>query len=110
MVDAANYWRDPQWSTAWIITEGMGQAGHDLRPGSPFLSQLNSRPRRDGVKYTIIAGDRPITRRWEANALTASSNIFPRKVAAFWGIRQTRAALQGKAQRCLSAKEPPTAR
>src|SRR3954464_304568 len=34
-------WRDePQWSPTWMITDGLGEAGRDLRPGSKFLTRL----------------------------------------------------------------------
>ncbi|MEM6655089.1 MAG: alpha/beta fold hydrolase [Planctomycetota bacterium] len=38
--------------------DGLGEATHDLRPGSPFLLALNRRPRNPRVDYTIILGDR----------------------------------------------------
>src|SRR5258708_18906582 len=47
---------DPQWSWTWAITDGLGEAGDDLTPHSKFLEHLNTLPRRDGVRYTIIAG------------------------------------------------------
>ena len=50
--------QDPNWNWTWVITEGMGEAGHDLLPGSKFLRALNSRPRCPGVEYTIIAGNK----------------------------------------------------
>jgi hypothetical protein len=40
-----------------MITDGLGGAGGDLLPDSKFLRELNARPRRDGVKYTIVNGD-----------------------------------------------------
>ena len=50
-------WRnDPEWSPSWAITDGLGEAGSDLKPGSRFLRQLNARPRAAGVRYTIVAG------------------------------------------------------
>lgn len=51
-------WRhDPNYKWTWSITDGLGEAGSDLLPDSTFLKQLNDRPRRDGVKYTIINGN-----------------------------------------------------
>lgn len=40
------------------FAEGLGAAADDLLPGSPFLKALNARPRREGVRYSILAGDR----------------------------------------------------
>ncbi len=39
------------------LSEGMGEAAEDMRPGSGFLRRLNARPRRAGVGYHILAGD-----------------------------------------------------
>lgn len=38
--------------------DGLGEAADDLLPGSAFLRALNARPRRAGVGYHILAGDR----------------------------------------------------
>jgi pimeloyl-ACP methyl ester carboxylesterase len=40
------------------LSDGLGQAAEDLLPGSVFLKNLNRRPRRAGVSYHILAGDR----------------------------------------------------
>ena len=40
------------------LSDGLGQAAEDMLPGSPFLKQLNSRPRRPDLPYHIVAGDR----------------------------------------------------
>ena len=46
-----------------LLIEGFGGASRDLRPGSELLANLNSRPRRQDVAYTIIAGtDAPLSR------------------------------------------------
>jgi pimeloyl-ACP methyl ester carboxylesterase len=34
---------EPDWSPSWMITDGLGEAGGDLKPGSKFLRQLNAR-------------------------------------------------------------------
>lgn len=36
--------------------DGEGEAGADLRPGSPFLTDLNTRPNPDGVAITCVVG------------------------------------------------------
>jgi len=56
-----HYWlwkHDKGWSPTWMITDGLGEAGRDLKPNSRFLARLNSLPRRSSVEYTIIAGTR----------------------------------------------------
>ena len=40
------------------LSDGLGQAAEDMLPGSKFLKALNRRPRRAGVAYHILAGDR----------------------------------------------------
>ncbi|MBX6315888.1 MAG: alpha/beta fold hydrolase [Isosphaeraceae bacterium] len=40
-----------------VLGEGLGAAAEDLTPGSAFLERLNRRPRREGVRYHILAGD-----------------------------------------------------
>jgi pimeloyl-ACP methyl ester carboxylesterase len=40
------------------LSDGLGQAAQDMLPSSPFLTKLNRRPRRPGVPYHILAGDR----------------------------------------------------
>jgi pimeloyl-ACP methyl ester carboxylesterase len=82
------YRHDPQWNPAWMITEGLCQAGGDLIPGSRFLAQLNSRPRRAGIKYTIIAGDLPAGDRVGADMIQASARLACERWPHTWGIRQ----------------------
>jgi pimeloyl-ACP methyl ester carboxylesterase len=38
------------------VVDGLGEAADDLCPGSPFLAELNSRPRNPRVAYTVILG------------------------------------------------------
>ena len=40
------------------IGDGLGEAANDITPGSPFLKELNAKPRREGVAYHILAGNR----------------------------------------------------
>lgn len=91
-------WRDdPQWSPTWMITDGLGEAGRDLRPGSKFLTRLNALPRRDGVKYTIVCGDQSPASRIEADWLDRSADSIPRRATGWWGFRQAKDELKGKA-------------
>ncbi len=101
--DLAEYHCDAEWSPAWIVNEGLCQAGRDLRPGSKFLRELNQRPRRMGVNYTIIAGDRSIIHRVEANVLLISSQLLGNRLSGLWGFRQTRTAMNEKATHLLDA-------
>jgi pimeloyl-ACP methyl ester carboxylesterase len=39
------------------LGDGLGEAAGDMTPGSAFLRRLNSRPRRAGVAYHIVAGN-----------------------------------------------------
>jgi hypothetical protein len=76
---STNVWRwrhDAQWSPAWMINEGLCQSGRDLKPGSAFLRELNSHPRRAGVQYTIIAGDEPAGDRVAADALQGPADFL----------------------------------
>ena len=94
-----NLWRhEKDWSPTWMITDGLGEAGRDLKPTSYFLKELNARPRREGVAYTVIAGSQhpiyPIT----ADALNGAANLIPNRVASLWGFRQTDWALRNRAE------------
>lgn len=42
-------WRDS-------VVDGLGEAADDMVPGSPFLSELNARPRNPRVRYAIFLG------------------------------------------------------
>jgi len=46
----------PDWDWSWAVAETLTDSSAQIEPGSPFLRALNARPRRDGVRYTIIAG------------------------------------------------------
>jgi pimeloyl-ACP methyl ester carboxylesterase len=83
-------WRsEPEWSWTWAITDGLGEAGADLDPESEFVQQLNARPRRDGVRYTILAGTyHPVTGVIGA-MLSRSSELVPGVAQDWWGLRQT---------------------
>ncbi|HEY8665134.1 MAG TPA: hypothetical protein VIL86_00655 [Tepidisphaeraceae bacterium] len=97
-------WRhNPDWRPSWMITDGLGEAGRDLTPGSKFLTELNSRPRRAGVAYTIIAGSHHPARRVEANLIEAPANWLPQSAASLWGIRQTASGLHRLATNVRSA-------
>ena len=100
MQEQYSRWRyDPDWKWTWMITDGLGEAGRDLKPGSAFLQELNARPRRDGVKYTIVAGNQHPASRVTSGVLERSSGLIRGRAANWWGLRQTKAALQRGAER-----------
>lgn len=85
---------DPNWNWTWLVTEGMGEAGTDLLPDSEFLTQLNSRPRRAGVQYTIVAGNRSSVSRVEGNCVQRIANWIPVRTRNIWGFRHCHRRLQ----------------
>jgi pimeloyl-ACP methyl ester carboxylesterase len=92
-------WRhDPDWKASWMITDGLGEAGRDLRPGSTFLKALNARPRREGVRYTIIAGSQSPVARVAANCLSNTANSIGGPAARWAGLRQVKRGLGAAAE------------
>jgi pimeloyl-ACP methyl ester carboxylesterase len=93
-------WRhEPDWSPSWMITDGLGEAGTDLKPDSQFLTVLNARGRREGVQYTNIAGSQHPVRRVTANCLDGTAGWIPDRIAHWWGFRHTKGKLEGMAGR-----------
>lgn len=77
-VEHFHLWRsEPNWSWAWMAADGLGEARHDIAPGSTFLAELNRRGRRPGVSYTIIAGNRNCGWRYAGNLVRWSSVCVP---------------------------------
>ena len=71
------------------LSDGLGQAAEDMLPGSSFLKEMNRWPRRQGLSYHIIAGDRGfLTREGRAqiegriDLVTRNSGIFGRLTQA----------------------------
>lgn len=89
---------NPDWHWTWLVTEGLGEAGTDLLPGSEFLDQLNSRPRRAGVRYTIIAGNQSGLHHAEGNCLKHVANWIPVRSRRWWGVRNCYSRLQRTAE------------
>ncbi|MGD0139121.1 MAG: alpha/beta fold hydrolase [Tepidisphaeraceae bacterium] len=98
IVNSARWMHDPDWSPAWMITEGICQASADLRPDSTFLLELNSQPRRGQIRYTIIAGDRPAYYRFEAKFLEYCGDLADGRVAGWWGVGPARNAMESGRQ------------
>lgn len=71
--------KDPQWMPTWPITDGLGEAGDDLTPGSPFMVHMEMLPRRDGVRYTLIEGDHHPARRILADWIDDARGLIPRR-------------------------------
>jgi pimeloyl-ACP methyl ester carboxylesterase len=91
-------WRtNKDWSPLWMFTDGLGQATDDLKPDSEFLRDLNARPRREGVRYTIVAGTHNATVRLSADAVACVEHALPQK--NWWGVRQTRHGLENVCER-----------
>ena len=85
---------EPKWRWTWLITDGLGEAGTDLKPGSKFLKELNARPRRDGVRYTIVAGSKNPAARVTANCLDKTAGVFPDRWDHVWGFRHYKNGLK----------------
>ena len=77
---------DPNWHWTWFITEGLGEAGADLSPDSALLHELNAQPRRDGIRYTIIAGNVSDVDLVEADVATSVSSCIPKPTRSWWGV------------------------
>ena len=88
-----------QWRWTWMITDGLGEAGRDLKPGSDFIDRINEYGRREGVAYTIIAGHQHPLRRITAGAIAAPLKWTPRATHPWWGVRQPRRWLKGWSDR-----------
>ena len=82
-----------------MITDGLGEAGRDLRPGSAFLTSLNARPRREGVRYTVVVGTQSPVRRVTAGCLASASRSIGGSAAGVWGVRQLKNGLGRAADR-----------
>ncbi|HEY1922391.1 MAG TPA: hypothetical protein VGG44_06470 [Tepidisphaeraceae bacterium] len=101
-VNAWKWGHDPDWSPVWMITEGICQSARELKPDSEFLDELNSQPRRDRVRYTIVAGDRPVKYRMAAEMLDWPGEILGDQVGDWWGFRQIKNAAGAESRRLLS--------
>lgn len=60
-------WRDS-------VIDGLGEAADDLIPGSPFLTELNGRPRNPKVRYAIFLGTGAAVSQDEMNWMRAALN------------------------------------
>lgn len=85
--------REGNWTWSRLTDDGSGEAATDLRPGSAFLTALNARPRRAGVAYTAVAGDRSAVREVGADWLACTADSFPARTTQWWGFRHARGGL-----------------
>lgn len=90
---------DPNWHWTWLVTEGLGEAGNELMPGSEFLERLDARPRRAGVRYTIVAGNKSNVSRVEGDCVGQIAGWFPARSRGWWGLRNCYKGLQHAADR-----------
>ena len=72
------------------LADGLGQAAEDMLPGSAFLKALNRRPRRAGVAYHVLAGDRGFLTREEREQIEGRVELVTQNAGIFG--RLTRAA------------------
>lgn len=93
-----NLWRnDPDWALTWYVTEGFGEAGRDLSPGSKFLTKMAAMRRRAGVRYTLIAGTQHPASRLSAECFEGMSGWIGGRPASWWGFRQCKTGLNSAA-------------
>ena len=79
LVDAWEYWHSSERRKKagliyGAIEDGLGEAAKDLRPESPFLTQLNARPRNPRVRYSILLGNRAPLASKKINSPTAETS------------------------------------
>jgi pimeloyl-ACP methyl ester carboxylesterase len=97
-------WRtNDDWSPSWWFTEGFGEAGRDLTPGSRFLKKMGALPRRAGVRYTIIAGTQNTSCRVSADCFQSMSGWIGGRASTWWGLRQTKHFLSEQALDCRNS-------
>jgi pimeloyl-ACP methyl ester carboxylesterase len=67
-------WRDS-------VIDGLGEAADDLVPGSPFLTELNARPRNAHIRYSVLLGTGASVSQdemnWLRHALKKTGGRFP---------------------------------
>lgn len=97
--------KDPEFSLKKVATQCNGEAGRDLLPGSAFLTALNAKPRRAGVTYAIVAGNRDAFRNTGAGWVECTGDVFPNATNNWIGVRHIRWAVseRGKSMRSVDA-------
>ena len=74
------------------LSDGLGQAAQDMLPGSTFLKKLNLRPRRLGLAYHIIAGDRGFLTQVSRAQIEGRIDLLKRNSGIFGRLTQTATA------------------
>ena len=74
------------------LSDGLGQAAEDMLPGSPFLKELNRRPRRQGLPYHIVAGDRGFVTREGKSQIEGRIDLVTRNSGIFGRLTQAATA------------------
>ena len=90
--------REGNWTWSRLTADGNGEAARDMQPGSEFLKALNARPRRAGVRYTAVAGDRSAFREVGAQWVACTADWFPQRTTGWWGFRHAHEGLVNKAK------------
>jgi pimeloyl-ACP methyl ester carboxylesterase len=96
----------PDWHWSWMVTEGLGDAAHDIVPHSKFLNRLNAEPRRAGVRYTIIAGSHSAVASVASSWLSGMEQLAPPATRQWWGIHIVESGLATEAQRLADRTGP----
>lgn len=94
----ALFGNDPNWHWSWMVTDGLGEAARDLSPHSDFLRELNSLPRRQGVRYTVIAGSHSVLATFESEIAIDLARLAPQSSRQWWGVRQAEGTLSQAAR------------
>ncbi|WP_218931991.1 esterase/lipase family protein [Adhaeretor mobilis] len=84
--DVWEHWLSRKQGGAWArwrdsVVDGLGEAADDLVPGSPFLTQLNARPRNPDIQYSIFLGTAATMSNdemaWIRNAIRKTGSKLP---------------------------------
>jgi pimeloyl-ACP methyl ester carboxylesterase len=74
------------------LSDGLGQAAGDMLPGSAFLTKLNRRPRRPGLRYHILAGDAGLLSPAARSEIEARMELITRNSGILGRLTQAAAA------------------
>lgn len=67
------------------VIDGLGEAADDLQPGSPFLTELNARPRHPRIRYALLLGTGAAVSQDEMNWLRTALQKTSGKCPGFRG-------------------------
>jgi pimeloyl-ACP methyl ester carboxylesterase len=86
IIEAAQAANGRRFAARVQFADGLGEAADDLLPGSAFLKALNSRPRRRGVRYSILAGDRGFLSPADRGRVEARIGVLTRSGGLLGGL------------------------